>query len=221
MLIDSRFRDYYDNIMSTGIDRDCVYRRQTQSTSHEKEIRSILPYGSTNVEGYEFVPFIIGFAGKLYPVVRIVKINQDPKKNINFHMHSLNDYIEFKKFHKLVLKPGRYYSDYELYDEKGMKEFFDENYKKYEDLFIKYKVPVFNIEREDHGTVLVLNPKLKDFDFVRVKDPFTAFQEIFMFQAGVLGNPEKEIVTISDKVKAQQHGHDGKYSFKKMPTKKK
>jgi hypothetical protein len=207
--------------MSTGIDRDCVYRRQTQSTSHEKEIRHVLPYSSSRIEGFEFIAFLIGFAGKLYPLVRIVKIDPDPKKNKNFHMHSISDYIEFKKSHKLVLKQERYYSERDLYDVKGMKEFFDENFSKYEFLFTKYKVPIFNIEREDHGTVLVLNPKLKDFDFVRVKDPFTAFQEIFMFKAGVLGNPEKEIITISDKVKAQQHGHDGKYSFKKMPIKKK
>jgi hypothetical protein len=205
--------------MSTGVDRDCVYKRHPKDIVYEKEVRNILPFASSNILELSFIPIIIGFAGNLYPVVRIIKVDPNTNKEIHFHIYSIDDFNEFKKTHEIIIKDDRYYSKGELYDEIGLKDFFNENFNKLNSLFIKYKSPIFTIEKELHETEIHLNHKLKDFDFVRVKDPFTAFQEIYMFIAGVLGNPEKEIITITDKVKAQQHGHDGKYSFKKMPTK--
>ena len=230
MLINSKFKDYYDNIMSVGIDRDCVYIRKTEKICHDKEIVfHLLNSPSNKLAGYIFTPFLIGFCGKIYPVVRVSKIEIAPKKPTHVHLYSLEDYAEYLSTNNIKIKVDRRSYGRGVDTEEGLKHFFNKDYKKLEIIFMKYKAPVFSIEHDEDVSpnnwgyrpiVLILNPKLKDFDFIRVKDPFTAFQEIFMFKAGVLGNPEKEIITISDKDKAKQHGHDGKYSFKKPPKEK-
>ena len=71
--------------------------------------------------------------------------------------------------------------------------------------------------RAKRQSELILNPELRKYDFVTVKDPPAAFQEIYMYISGVLGVPARSMVEISDREKARKHGHDGKYSFKKPP----
>lgn len=228
MLITSRFRDYYDNIMSMGVDRDCVYVRKTKHIHEldEKAIRGILPFLSDNLGGYTFTTFLIGFVGKIYPVVRVEKPPVHRIEQIVKHLYNLEDYKDFLLTNKIKKREDKHFYRSGIDTESGLKRFFSKDYVKLEIFFVKYNVPIFSIEYDDKTfyssksdipTYLVLNSKLKNFDFVRIKDPFSAFQEIFMFKAGVLGNPEKEIIIISDKDKAKQHGHDGKYSFKKSP----
>ena len=61
---------------------------------------------------------------------------------------------------------------------------------------------------------------MKNYRFVQIKDPPTAFQDIFMYIAGVIGITEPVTVKISDKELAKKKGHDGKYSFRKPPGKR-
>jgi hypothetical protein len=57
---------------------------------------------------------------------------------------------------------------------------------------------------------------LKDIQFYKILDAYTAFQEIEMHIGGVLPRPGNPIVVITDdKVKAEKHGFD-KFSFRKM-----
>jgi hypothetical protein len=56
---------------------------------------------------------------------------------------------------------------------------------------------------------------LKEYDFPRVMDPFTLFQELSMFVGGVLPrNPNPMVEITDDKVKVAKHGFD-KWSFRK------
>lgn len=57
---------------------------------------------------------------------------------------------------------------------------------------------------------------LKDVKFFKVKDPYTAFQELDMYISGVLGQQAKEVINISDKDRIVQHGFDNS-SFRKEP----
>lgn len=50
----------------------------------------------------------------------------------------------------------------------------------------------------------MLNPKLKDYDFERIKDVFTIFQEISMYLSNILVE-QKETVFFDDKFKIEQH----------------
>ena len=93
------------------------------------------------------------------------------------------------------------------------------------ELFRQLNVPIFiydsDYDRKFIGRytrrsneVFITNPTLKDYEFYKVQDSFTAFQEIQMFLGGVLGKGEKEIVEIEDKYKISQHGFDNK-SFRR------
>lgn len=53
---------------------------------------------------------------------------------------------------------------------------------------------------------LIINPKLQDWGFQSVKDPVTAFQDIFMYISGVLGVDAPKMIEISDKEKAKKKG---------------
>lgn len=82
---------------------------------------------------------------------------------------------------------------------------------KLEKVFVDNKVPYFVADMYDE-TVTFL-PTLKDYQFYKVKDAFTAMQELSMYIGGVIPRQEKEVVTISDKDRIAQHGFD-KLSFR-------
>lgn len=64
-----------------------------------------------------------------------------------------------------------------------------------------------------------LYPVLQDLNFQKVKDPYTAFQEVQAYKFGVLGCNENEVVTISDKDRIAGKGFDTKYGFRTRPHK--
>lgn len=83
------------------------------------------------------------------------------------------------------------------------------------DLHISLGAPIVNVS----GTI-ESNVNLKELQFQKIVDPYTAFQEISMFIGGVLGNPEKEMTELTEKDRINQHGFD-KWSFRKLPEVKK
>ena len=85
------------------------------------------------------------------------------------------------------------------------------------ELWNKFSGDEFNLD--DITMPTELNPHYNDYEFYKVFDSFTAFQEIQMFMGGVLGSGEKEIVEVADKYKIGQHGFD-KWSFRREPDKK-
>jgi len=106
-------------------------------------------------------------------------------------------------------------------------------------LFIEYKSPVLvfcggnNWSSPIHKTYsdkhipeittaesyLVVNPFLKNLDFFRVMDSFTAMQEIHMYLNGTLSSQVDPVMPVgSDEVLAASKGFD-KYSFRKPKTK--
>jgi hypothetical protein len=90
-----------------------------------------------------------------------------------------------------------------------------------EDLLVKHRiVTARQIYSHDlHRWYWESNSPLKDCKFFKIKDPYTAFQELDMYISGVLGQQAKEVVNISDKDRIYQHGFD-KYSFRKLPEEK-
>jgi hypothetical protein len=67
---------------------------------------------------------------------------------------------------------------------------------------------------------LIINPVLNDFEFIKVIDPVTAYQEISMWIGGVLPKSDNAMINITDEDRIKQHGFD-KRSFRKDPTKHK
>jgi len=82
------------------------------------------------------------------------------------------------------------------------------------DIFLEFKVPVWAVILGRSGSSGILNPRLKDYGFDRIKDSFTTFQEISMYLSNILVE-QKETVVVQDKFRIEQHGFDLKKSFRK------
>lgn len=93
-------------------------------------------------------------------------------------------------------------------------------------IFVLHKKPLDGVSywRRYHGysnddRKIYINPVLKNYQFVKQIDPYTAFQEIQMYISGVLGvNRDGTEFPATEKQKVAQHGMD-KWSFRKKPSK--
>jgi hypothetical protein len=208
MLIDSKFHDYYDTILSFGIDKTCIYRRTTENVElkdkRRKEIYQNFPQ-NTKTLTTEIKPFLIGFCGKIYLGLK------ETCTKIGYSEVFIYDYD----------KVLNYFENQNGFWWRRNKSHIKDLCVLCEKLFQELNVPVFLIERNSlNSLVLFKNPNLKSFSFQKAVPPAQAFQEIYQYLAGVLGNIEKETVKVSDKVKLQQKGFD-KNSFKTMKGDKK
>lgn len=82
---------------------------------------------------------------------------------------------------------------------------------RFSSVFVDNKVPYFVVDFLAKEVKFL--PSLKDLQFYKVKDPFTAMQELSMYVGGVIPRQEKELINISDKDRIAQHGFD-KLSFR-------
>lgn len=244
MLVISKFHDYYDTIAKLGVDKEYVYDRTEKTikgTFGKKDgIRGHWPYdeeyGVTKANSttkYSVHKMVIGFCGKLYPVIVVDKKWSNDKEE-RYSLYTTDKVHEFFEKEKVSLEDkNRFWSmrDFSVKSKKSLDNFFaGSEFKELELEFQRHKVPVFiygrfpdpkkPIMRGHDKEHLVLNPKLKDYGFVKVKDPVSAFQDIYMYLAGVLGITHLKTPEFSDKLKAQAKGHDGKYSFRKPPGKR-
>jgi len=238
MYIISKTKDYYDGVVGTmGVDKSLVYEREmvvnedyynfpkpftakkAWSRDRSNPFRNIT-YGHRPKKHsiYESnSPFIVGFCGKLYigwKFYREVEVDRhllsypELKTFITYDVELIKREIQYVGWKSNLLDDLAYISSY------NPMEIFR---------FLKTPIFIFDsdydrkfIRKYTHKSneVFITNPTLKDYEFYKVMDSFTAFQEIQMFLGGVLGTGEKEIVEIEDKYKIAQHGFDNK-SFRR------
>ena len=176
---------------------------------------------------------VVGFCGELYPAVmyRCIKSTAFIQEtftevvyveNITDIGDAANDLLavisshtpNFARYHlhnKQTLFSRN--KDTSSYEHRLLAEMstFHQHKNSFENVFIEHRVPYFVVDLYDE-TVKFL-PLLKDVQFYRVKDSFTAMQELSMYLGGVIPQQEKEIISISDKDRIAQHGFD-KLSFR-------
>lgn len=222
MRIISKFRDYYDGVMKTGMDREVVYVRDAKDIPLEKPLqigfttKHTTSYSDGQKSGsYTVWTTFLGYCGLIYKVYMVTG---------DLGRFAFYDYEEFKEFmlkYKLGSSydfaerrwwPGRY-QDFKDYDTTSMVE-----------LFHKFQTPLFLLNHErsyrsGDKTTITLGPCLKDCGFQKIKDPYSTYQDIFQFVAGVLNKPDAKMVKISDKDKIAKHGFD-KWSFRQKGPKK-
>lgn len=219
MRIISDFKDYYDCGQQYGFDPKLIYNRKIEHIDVEFNISGWFRHCSELV--------IIGFCGKLYPVILIKTRYQ----NIPETCYSIEDVDEFAHTYLSKKDLGEYYTDYFnrfSYNEFGCRKYYEYLFSKVKDfaplhsLFIEHHTPIFSIIRSKktsltHGKfvyTLSLNIKLKDFYFYRVFDSYSAYQELSMYYGGVLGGIKEVVPDVPDKLLVEAKGFD-KYSFRK------
>ena len=237
MYIISKNKDYYDGVVgSVGMDKTVVYERITveieDSKKMLKEFRAHrnwndrrenhflnIGYANTDSKKYEENNFfIVGFCGKLYLGWKFhykVKVWDEEigEMDSQWKTDIIYGYENAKKYLKTSFWRSNIDDDIEYvvkYDPINM--------------FRELKSPIFIYDSERSkprgNDKMIINPILKNYEFYKVVDAFTAFTELQMFIGGVLGVGEKEIIEIEDKYKIPQHGFD-KWSFRREPSKKK
>lgn len=217
MRIISNFKDYYDGVAHQFFDKDLIYVRKEEIICDDiKEISKKLNLFSKDIRN-PTIHFcgtfdslycsIIFFCGKSYPFYHNYYIDK-----IFFTKEEVLEYSELAIGKRLYNWHDSSYKANEIF---ALSE-------KSSNINTEYNSPivVLTIDRDNNYNnkyKLIKNYNLSKFNFANIIDPYTAFQEIFMFMNSIYRN-EKVIPEVDDKYKIQQHGFD-KFSFRKMPEK--
>ena len=233
MRIFSKFHDYYDIVMGHGSDPSRIYQRnQEEKTISETEF-SLIGNSGYYSERFNFFQYdarrdkrgkfgrtnvltsgIIGFAGKLYPytIHSDCFVRDEYQETIRNYFYTEKETIDFME----KSENWDYDNDWtKTQSKKSVKDWFNnDNIKDFGKIFEKFNVPIFHIMSYGYGDYnLTLNPKLKEYKFQSVINPYLAFQELEMFlSSGVIGQ-KKELINISDSDMIHKKGFD-KWSFK-------
>jgi hypothetical protein len=216
MRIHSNFHDYYDTAMGYGQDPALHYDRKERAV-HLSELKAQPPqagvFDSYLYRRSRYLDFsprgllrerLIGFCGVVYPCLARFK-NESDKKATEFI------YTTERARELIADKEGA--SWYRLRRERAYK--FPEPFN-FDAMFVELSAPIFVAYNHQQDVRLVTNACLKDVEFYKVKDAFTAFQDI----AGYLGNQlvkRDGPLDVADKYRIAQHGFD-KWSFRKPPA---
>jgi len=241
MIIESKFRDFYDCIAKRPdfVDKSFVYDRKTTclNMQGDKTISPFSPYSVTFNKKHGVLPSEIPFSTGF------------PFQNSRFHFRDddkmyghLAALIVAGKLYPFVWLDNRHHDSF-CYDDETIAKFVKETQwgkkeqevvinqikflrkQDFSDLCLKYQAPVLGINVDRHmnrNGNLTLNPRLQDFGFEKVLDPFQTYQLIFGFISNFLVPKPKEPRPITSKQKAAAHGFDTKTSFRKdtPPTRK-
>jgi hypothetical protein len=198
-------RDYYDSATSFGVDKTVVYNRKSQFGKIEEFENNgfIFILHRIDISYSEFFyPILVFFAGKLYTGYRFDGY------------YSENSYTVWSYDELMSILNIKYpYYNIQNYKLKMIKDHFDLKITKSQlDYLIKNKITIltFDIENYHDGYMVTIeNSNLKNHQFYKVLDPYTAFQEISMWVGGVLTNNPPKMVEITDeRVILVKHGMD-------------
>jgi hypothetical protein len=238
MRIIANKHDYYDPIQKQGQDRTIIYNRKESEIVYHKDpgqkwkdnypfakLYSSFAWGShRNLYVEEFT---IGFVGKIYPLIALGYRSGGPLTTISriklcYQLSEIDEYVK----ENLPAKDVDKFNDkkYNPIWSNGSRDIFvkffewhRQNHNKFDQYFVDNKSPIFVGMTSDHERVVKFNCLLKDFQFYRVFDAYSAFQEIQMWMSNQ-AVPLKPIPKISDKDMVTAKGFD-KYSFRKDKSK--
>lgn len=210
MKIHSDFRDYYDIGLSVGLDPKLHYQRKERlfylsELNHwrKMDIRGRFDVNWKKANAYEYL--VVGFCGQVYPCMAI-------------HWNTGSEYIyDVERIAHLFPKEPqfgarRYRRRYENRERQQVA--FMRGGHRNDALFLELQAPLFVVRQEEGGREirLLANTMMRTVQFAKVKDPFTAFQEISMYLGNQLVKRDKPD-TIADEYRIAMHGFD-KHSFR-------
>jgi len=247
MLVISKYKDYYDGAVGMGIDKTIVYERKTRQEHIPKELDNLFDrygnysfykkyIGNVQRDKYNTRLIHLGFCGKIYVGLVISKEVSDGYNEIKMVHKILWDRNKIRTILIKEIKKIKYSwfrnqkSELELFNNYLVKiDAYDSTkwFRKFNTpIFVVGVPPIEDIDNwkekfnvNDDDGKLYVNPILKDYQFAKVFDPYTAFQEIQMYVSGVLGvNKDGTEFPATEKEKVAQHGMN-KWSFRTPPRK--
>ncbi len=227
MKLHTDFHDYYDTAIGFGIDDSVHYNRFTKIV--EKHFKPKLNFPPANHNKF----FLLGFCGEIYPLIEITEYDENHRPKCFYCIYSYEEYFDRLTRTESVIKNIKSElwfqsikeTDKEIkkrlkkwLEKEKIKSFFSDWKKSDDALFLEYKVPVWMLDLDGFNREMILNPKLTELDFERIKNANTAFQEISMYLSNILVE-QKETIAVEDKYRIEQHGFDSKISFRKEKQK--
>jgi len=226
MRIIDRRKDYYDGVQRNGQDPTCVFVRKTEDIEIPKfkfdGEDSIFPIRREwNIPRHVGMHnYIIGFCGKLYPVMHDNRSVSRPGEYGMYdtisHFYYTSESVFKSMYPRLAKKEIPADKKHAI---NRLDRFFGTESKVLCSLFEEHRVPcfVYDCDYMDYWNKthkITLNPLLNQFDFQKVVDPYQAFQKIHAFLSGVLGDKEMPMPVHDDELMAEIHGFDRKTSFR-------
>lgn len=236
-IISPKFKDYYDMVAGQGVDLTRIYMRETKEVPgglplpdwNERENswgnkhfkyprydRDVYRRGWSNPT-YNLSYIYVLFAGKLYGGIAL--------KNQQFgNVGEMSYYWDADSWKSKAEEIG-WKGDNRAYYGKNKSTEMDESLRVFtivgdevlSDWAIDNKLSIAVscgfYENRERGEWFVVDANLKDLNFQKVLDPFTAYQELDQWIGGVLCNKEV-IPEMTDKDKITSHGFDS-WSFRK------
>jgi len=167
---------------------------------------------------------VIGFCGKLIPVYQLDEYYKENRIGTKT-FYSAKNLSDFFNENKNRVVPQGFFNGLSIKEiDKYLKASFFE--RKYSSWFQTVQCPVFQIINQqkikaiDSNKVSIKkNPILKTLDFYKIKDAYSAHQEISQYLGGVLTSREVLKENLTDVEKVKKHGFDEKYGFRTRPKK--
>ncbi len=246
MRIVSKFHDYYDSVQGMGQDQGLLYiREESEVDLNWHWPWPSVHYWDQ--KPWNLYTHVIGFCNKIYPCLsQWIVVGKDSN---GYDLHEQQfcynveefDALAQRKLTKKELevyneprKKGKFWRHGGILRWKVVDFFkaFEPLTHKYAKLFDENRSPVFAATLkgyvDNEGRVsrysgqapkIVYNARLNEYHFQRVKDTYTAFQEVSMFMSN-LAVPMKSIPKMSDDDMVEIKGFN-KFSFRKDPSGKK
>ena len=221
MRIISKFHDFYDVGQRSMMDKECLYLRDTIELVGKEQVPQccyafedeIPRHGKQKKGSIRFE--IIGLCGRIIPVL-VVSCSKDAWDEYwTKHVYSIDQLHENAYEMKDICERWLNREGFTRFGWRIPAEGM--NFVSLEELFLRFRVPIFHVKFSYHGPKLILNPSLKDLEFFRFIDPITTFQEIFRFMSNDLADIQEVKTNISDKDMAASKGFGHKYAFKSEP----
>lgn len=240
MRIISDYHDYYDGVAGQGIDKSRTFIRKSDDALDLADRK----YDSAMLEGIDFAwktktlltPFIVYFAGKTYPGIKVESEDKvsfcytkeefeifKADKNLDYYFKKDRwSHFAIRRIGELLGSKYNYKGFFDYWvkqDNQLVKELCEDMIEMKESIVVMTGLKFLSLGNSSFkdrkpGLYFIYAPRLKDIEFQRVLDPYTAFQELDMYIGGILPDI-KPVEDIADKYKIQQHGFDNKWSFRK------
>lgn len=211
MKLHSDFHDYYDHAIGYGIDEKVHYNRYQKSASIDLQSQLNRPFHRNSG--------LVGFCGKTYPFIELHKYDRNFRDEDywgEFKIVETRFAFSEDEYNAIEAEWSDFSDEFHSYlysSDLKIKQLFIDWALNSDSVFLQHKTPIwvakFYVE-EPNG---ILNPRLKDYGFEKIKDSFAAFQEISMYLANIIVE-QKEIDIVDDKHRIEQHGFDLKQSFR-------
>ncbi len=239
MRIISKFHDYYDSVQAHGVDPKLIYKREQRTLevprnlwSHDRvlELARWVPRDRRwGVNGS-----IILFCGKAHPVwkcdqswcmvpERIEQHLEQRRKRTDLRINEIPPKDAFKG----GLKPSWWEQHEPAHcplTNSGVAKFSKRCNEALIDagVHVEFSAPVLLVTELWSLVTVQTNPCLKDFEFYKKVEPFTAFQEIAMYLGNELAQPDIAPQSVGgDDVIARAKGFDDKSFRTQAPGNKK